>query len=224
MHKYLLGLLLLLMVAGVVTATPPDNYTAKMTLGGRSMTVAYMDNKMRAENPLIKGIVFISLPDAKKSITISNDTRTYIEQPLRQETPSPADKNAKVEKEKVDTETVNDHLCTKYNVTFYLKDKPKVKYSGVIWEADDLGGLIIRYEIKPAESKRKGKPSVVRMELEDIKVGAADKAMFEVPKTYRRVSSMHDLIGTDVDSTTQPTDGQSDTVIPGQSQPDEVYE
>ncbi|KJU85803.1 conserved hypothetical protein, secreted [Candidatus Magnetobacterium bavaricum] len=223
MYKYLLGLLLL-MSAGVVDAVPADNYTAKMTLGGMSMTVACMDNKMRVENPSIKGIVFINLPDARKSITISNDTKSYMEQPLRQETPSPCDKNATMEKKKTDNETVNDHPCTRYNVTFHIKDRPKARYEGVIWEADDLGGLIIKYEVKPIDPKRKGKASTVKMELTDIKVGTADKSMFEVPKTYKRVSSMHDLIGADVD-TTPPADGQQpDADTPREQHNDEVYE
>ncbi|MBF0590849.1 MAG: DUF4412 domain-containing protein [Nitrospirae bacterium] len=223
MYKYLLALCLLLIVAGVVDAAAPDNYTAKMTLSGMSVTVAYMDNKMRIENPSINGIVFINLPDAKKSITVSNDAKSYMEQPLRQDVPSPGDKNARVDKEKTGNETVNDHPCTKYNVTFYLKDRPKARYDGVIWEADDLGGLIIKYEVKSSDSKRKGKASTVKMELTDIKVGAADKSMFEVPKTYKRVSSMQDILGADVDSATPPVDGQPDAT-PKEQHNDEVYE
>jgi hypothetical protein len=33
------------------------------------------------------------------------------------------------------------------------------------------------------------------MELKDIKVGAATAAMFEVPKDYKKVNSMQELMG-----------------------------
>ncbi|MBF0345045.1 MAG: hypothetical protein HQL06_12550 [Nitrospirae bacterium] len=229
MFKFLLGLCICLMMADAVIAAPPENYTANMTLGGMTMTVAYMDNKMRVENSLIKGIVFINLNDQKKTVTLSNDTKSYLEQPFRQENPSPGDKNVKVEKVKVGNETVNEHPCTKYNIVFYLKDKPKTKYEGVSWEADDLGGLIIKYEVKTTGTKRRGNPSSVKMELTNIKIGAADRSMFEVPKNYKRVNSMQDLMSIDIDDIRKPDDGRgtqpdSGTGLPNDQRDDEVYQ
>jgi hypothetical protein len=180
---------------GFAFSAPPDNFTAKMAVGGIVMPMAKMGTKWRTESPMMKGLVTLSLPDTKKTIMMSPAGKTYFEQPIGERMPSIHDANVTMEKKKVGSETIDSHSCVKYDVIYYHKDKPSEKYQGTIWEAQDLGGLVIRYETAVPENKRGGGPAKVVTEFKEIKVGAAQASMFEVPSNYRKVSNMMELMG-----------------------------
>ncbi len=177
-------------------AGPPDNYTAKMVMEGMTMPVAKMGNKMRAENPMMQGLVTIHFMDSRKMIMMSTTNKTYLEQDMKQEgAPSIDDPRVVVEKKQIGSETIDGHPCNKYDSVFYIKDKPAEKYKAIIWEAKDLGGLVIRSETAlPPEKARGGKDKIVN-EIKEIKVGAAKSSMFEVPKDYRKVENMMEMMG-----------------------------
>ena len=177
-------------------AGPPDNYTAKMVMEGMTMPVAKMGNKMRAENPMMQGLVTIHFMDSRKMIMMSTTNKTYMEQDMKQEgAPSIDDPRVVVEKKQIGSETIDGHPCNKYDSVFYIKDKPAEKYKAIIWEAKDLGGLVIRSETAlPPEKARGGKDKIVN-EIKEIKVGAAKSSMFEVPKDYRKVENMMEMMG-----------------------------
>jgi hypothetical protein len=59
-------------------AGPPDNYTANMIMEGMTMPIAKMGNKMRAENPLMQGMVSIHFMDSQKMIMMSTANKTYL--------------------------------------------------------------------------------------------------------------------------------------------------
>ncbi|MCG6553478.1 MAG: DUF4412 domain-containing protein [Candidatus Magnetominusculus sp. LBB02] len=202
LRKVLTLLLAVFLMAGAAAfAAPPDNYTGKMVIGGTgmSMEIAHMGEKTRTENPMMKGMVTISIPSAKKSIMMSIPGKSYFEQTMASgnEMPSVHDSNAVFEKKKVGDETIDGHPCVKSTAVFYMKDKPQDKHNATIWEASDLGGLIIRYEMKASEMKQPMPGSTNQTlvtEIKDIKVGAATAAMFEVPSDYKKAASMQELM------------------------------
>ena len=77
----------------------------------------------------------------------------------------------------------------------YSKDNPSEKYKAVLWEAKDLGGLIIRNETTLPPGKMGEVERKVVTELKDVKIGAAQASMFEVPKDYRKVENMMEMMG-----------------------------
>ncbi|KWT83449.1 hypothetical protein [Candidatus Magnetominusculus xianensis] len=196
-----------LMIGSFAFAAPPDNYTGKMVLMGTGIAIEFarMGDKTRTESPAIKGLANISMPVAKKSISMYIPDKLYFEHTMDpNEMPSLHSSNVVFEKKELGKETIDGHPCTKYDAVYYLKDKPEDKYNAIIWEASDLGGLIIRYEVKMPETKKPVMPgntgqSVVT-EIKDIKIGAATASMFEVPKDYKKVSTMQELMAGAVNS------------------------
>jgi hypothetical protein len=190
------SLLIVWLIPSPALAGPPDNYTAKMVMEGMTMPIAKMGNKMRTENPMMQGMVTIHFMDSRKMIMMSTTNKTYMEQATRQEgAPSIDDPRVVVEKKQIGSETIDGHPCNKYDSVFYIKDKPAEKYKAIIWEAKDLGGLVIRSETAlPPEKARGGKNKIIS-EIKEIKVGAAKSSMFEVPKDYRKVENMMEMMG-----------------------------
>jgi len=163
---------------------------------GMVMPIAKMGNKMRAENPMMQGLVTIHYLDSGRMIMVSTANKTYMEQEKPAErAPSIDDPRVVVEKKSIGSETIDGHPCTKYDAVFYLKDKPAEKYKALIWEAKDLGGLAIRNETMLPPEKAPGGKSKVVTELKEVKVGAAQASMFEVPKDYRKVNDMMEMMG-----------------------------
>ncbi len=184
------------LIPSPVFAAPPDNYTAKMVMEGMTMPIAKMGKKMWAENPVMQGVVSIHSLDSGKMIMISAANKTYMEQEKPAErAPSIDDPRVVIEKKPIGSETIDGHPCNKYDAVFYLKDKPAEKYKAVIWEAKDLGGLVIRNETMLPPAKAPGGRSKIVTELKEIKVGAAQASLFEVPKDYRKVNNMMEMMG-----------------------------
>ena len=181
--------------AGDAFAAPPDNFTANMVMHEMAMPMAKMGNKMRAENPMMQGMVTITLTDEKKMIMMSTANKMYFEQPIRDERPSIYDSRAVIEKKKIGSETIDGHPCIKYDAVYYFKDQPAEKYKATIWEAQDLGGLVIKNEMIIPEDKRRGGPEKMVTEMKDIKVGGANPSMFEIPAGYKKASNMMELMG-----------------------------
>ncbi len=177
-------------------AGQPDNYTAKMVMGEISMPFAKMGNKIRIENPMMEGMVTISLKDAQKVIIYSTKTKTYTEQEEADRMPSMDDPRVIVDKKKIGTEKIDNHPCVKYDAVIYLKDRPDDKYKSILWEAQDLKGLVIRQEVTFPPGKRgRGEKEKAVTELKEVKLGAANAAMFEIPKGYRKVDNMMEVMG-----------------------------
>lgn len=183
-------------VADSVFAGPPDNYTATLVMEGMSMPIAKMGDKMRSENPMMQGMVSLHIEDARKTIMMSSATKTYMEQPQDPKAaPSIDDPRVVAEKKQIGSETIDGHPCTKYDAVFYMKDNPAEKYRAILWEAQDLGGLVIRNETTLPPGKMGPGERKTVTELKDIKLGAATASMFEVPKDYRKVNNMMEMMG-----------------------------
>lgn len=177
-------------------AGQPDNFTAKMVMEGISMPIAKMGHKMRIENPMMQGMVTISLKDAQKVIIYSTQTKTYTEQVEADRMPSMDDPRAIVDKKKIGKEKIDNHPCIKYDAVIYLKDKPDDKYKAILWEAEDLKGMAIRQEVTFPPGKRGGgERDKAVTEFKEIKLGAANASMFEIPKGYRKVDNMMEVMG-----------------------------
>jgi hypothetical protein len=194
----------LILIAGVlltgfsVFAAPLDNFTATMVSSGMEMPMAKMENKSRVDNPAMKGLVTISLMDAKKTIMINNLSKTYFEQPIQTQDkrPDAYDPEMVFDKKKVGTDTIDGHPCIKYDATFYSKSKPDEKHRATIWEAQDLKGFAIQTEyLVQTDAKHKGSGGSFITKFKDIKLGAATASMFEVPAGYRKVNSVQEVMG-----------------------------
>ena len=179
-------------------AAPPDNFTATMVTTGMAMPMAKMGNKTRIENPGMKGIVTISLVDAKKTISMSTINKTYYEQAMqdKERVPATHDPDVVFDKKKIGSETIDGHPCIKYDTVFYRKSKPDEKYKATIWEAQDLKGFGIQTEVAiPKNPKYPGSGGKMVSKFKDIKLGGATASMFEVPKDYKKVNSMQEVMG-----------------------------
>jgi hypothetical protein len=183
------------LISALAFAAPPDNYTAKMMAMGIAMPMAKMGNKTRVDNVMMGGLVTISLLDQKKTIIMNTNTKTYFERAMEEKIPSVHDPRAVVEKKKIGSDTFDGHPCIKYDAVVYFKDRPQEKYNSVMWEAQDLGGFPIRYEMAVPEAKKMGGPEKIVTEFKDIKLGTATAAMFEVPKDYKKAASMNEVMG-----------------------------
>jgi hypothetical protein len=179
-------------------AAPPDNFTATMVSSGMEMPMARMGTKSCVENPAMKGLVTISLADAKKTIMMNTVSKTYYEQPIqeREETPNVYDSDMVFDKKKVGTDTIDGHPCIKYDTTFYRKSKPEEKHKATLWEAQDLKDFNIQTEITvPPNPKYQGAGGKMIMKFKEIKLGAATASMFEVPPDYKKVNSVPEVMG-----------------------------
>ncbi|MFH1080666.1 MAG: DUF4412 domain-containing protein [Pseudomonadota bacterium] len=181
-----------------VLAAPPDNFTATMVSSGMEMPMAKMGTKSRVENPAMKGLVTINLADAKKIIMLNTVSKTYYEQPTQdhQTTPDVYDPDIVFDKKKAGTDTIDGHPCIRYDSTFYRKSKPEEKYKATLWEAQDLKNFNIQTEMTvPANPKYPGSGGKMVMKFKDIKLGAATASMFEVPRDYKKVNSVQEVMG-----------------------------
>jgi hypothetical protein len=190
------GLVLVLFFLGCTAGptVPPKNFTAKMVTMGMEMPMAKMGLKSRVENPMMQGVVTISEAGSPKVIMMSITNKTYVEQIQQDQPPVIDDPGVVMEKTKTGSETLDGHSCTKYDVVFYKKEKPEEKFKGRIWEATDLGGLVIRHEMEVPAGQHMGGGTMV-VEMKDVKVGAATADMFTVPADYRKVGSTIELMG-----------------------------
>jgi hypothetical protein len=182
---------------GSLLAAPPDNFTAKMVVNGMAMPMAKMGLKSRVQTGMLQDIYTITDGGAQKTFMVNPQSKTYYEQvqQKRGEAPSVYDPNVVMEKKKLGSETVDGHPCVKSEMTFYHKDTPTQKFKGTIWEAQDLGGLPIRTEIIVEAMQKAGGSGKMVSEMKEIKVGGATASMFEVPRDYKKVNSMPELMG-----------------------------
>lgn len=181
-----------------VLAAPPDNFTATMVSSGMEMPLVKMGTKSRVENPAIKGLVTISLADIKITIMMNTINKTYYEQPIQDQDkiPNVYDSDVVFDKKKVGTDTIDGHPCIKYDTIFYRKSKPEEKYKAILWEAQDLKEFNIQTEFTvPANLKYRGSGGKMIMKFKDIKLGAATASMFEVPRDYKKVNSVPEVMG-----------------------------
>lgn len=182
----------------VAFAAPPENFTATMVSQGMEMPMARMGSKSRVENAGMKGVITISLGDAKKTIMMNTTTKTYSEQSTqeRDQAPTMYDPDVVFEKKKVGNETIDGHPCVKYDSVYYRKSKPDEKHKATIWEAKDLKDFPIQMEITvPANPNYPGSGGKMVMKYKDVKLGAATASMFEVPAGYKKVNSPQEVMG-----------------------------
>jgi len=193
--------LTLSLCSGSVLAAPPDNFTTKMVVNGMAMPMAKMGLKSRVQTGILQDIYTITDGATQKTTMVNPQSKTYYEQvqQKRGEAPSVYDPNVVMEKKKLGSETVDGHPCVKSEMTFYHKETPTQKFKGTIWEAQDLGGLPIRTEIIVEAMHKAGGSGKMISEMKEIKVGGATASMFEVPKDYKKVSSMPELMGMGAD-------------------------
>jgi hypothetical protein len=181
-----------------VFAAPPDNFTATMVSSGMEMSMAKMGTRSRVENPGMKDLVTISLADVKKTIMMNTVSKTYYEQPIQNQerTPDVYDPDVVFDKKKVGTDTIDGHPCIRYDAVYYRKSKPEEKHKATLWEAQDLNDFNIQTEMTvPAKQEYPGSGGKMIMKFKNIKLGVATASMFEVPRDYKKVNSVQEVMG-----------------------------
>lgn len=173
----------------------PNNYTATMVVMGMEMEMVRLGDWTRTENPMMKGVTTLTLPDQEKMIVMSSETKSYYEESLPPETSSVYDpRNIWDKKTKVGKEKIDGHPCVKYDATFHLKHHPDKTYQAMIWEATDLNNLVIKSEMAMPEAAGPHGGKMV-MEMKNIRLDTADRSMFNVPTNYEKVGSMMEVMG-----------------------------
>ncbi|MBF0463471.1 MAG: hypothetical protein HQK88_03825 [Nitrospirae bacterium] len=172
-------------------AAPPENFTAEMAITDLTMSIAKMGSKTRIETQSAPGLVTILSADEKKIIYLSTKTKKYVEEPMKTTLAPMYGNDLVVEKKPIGPQTIAGHRCERYDAVFSIKDQPNEKLEAMIWEAVDLGNLIIRYEYETKDSE--GKSTIVTAQLRNIVTGGAKSSMFAVPKGYTKVKSLSEL-------------------------------
>ena len=172
-------------------AEPIVNYTAVMSVNGKKVNVAYLDNMLRVEHPEYEDIINITMPAEKKFIVFSTATETYYEKGIR---PDFYEVDVVVEKTKKGSDIIDGHPCTRYEGVFYRKDKPDEKNETIEWDAEDLGGLAIKVKMRDYRAVRQHVEEYTTMELKNIKPGGAKKEMFQIPEYYRKVKLLKEVL------------------------------
>jgi len=134
-------------------------------------------------------------PDLERAFVVDLDKGVYVEQSL---TPAPeegstldgdaveklfheGDPGASVERARSGTATIDGHTCQVFRSQITLPGGTTSE--AFVWEADDLGGLAIRSEMREASGVR------LVTELRDIRV-PADPSLFELPAGARLVEAL----------------------------------
>ena len=192
--KYVITFLIITTAMFTINCTStnqPDNFTATFVAGGIEMPMARLQNRTRVENPILKGVITISLGDEKKTITMNTKKKMYFEEPMKDQPPSIYDSNVVIKKKHVGTEEINGYSCTVFDVVFYRKDNPEEKFEAKTWEAYDLKSLAIKTEM----ASPNGDGTTFTSEFKNVELGAAKVSMFEVPADYTLAEDLNDVMG-----------------------------
>lgn len=157
--------------------------------------------RIEEESSGIEGNPGIKIYDFKKKklYTIMLNVKLYLEQDITAEKevimfePPPEKKYSfgkelKVEKTKKGKETVEGYETTVYEVKVIKKaEKGKDKEDQVlekylVWEAEAIGGIPVKYEFDLSADSRK------IIEYVEIKTDAVDPALFAIPEGYKAIS------------------------------------
>jgi hypothetical protein len=117
----------------------------------------------------------------QKNFTLYPDLKKYIENKVVDDK---ADE-PKMTRKKVGEEVVDGHKCDKVQVEMTAKDGKT--HQGLMWEAKDLGGFVIKSEFEDGDAKQ-------TMEMKNVKLGAPPASLFEVPKDYTKATGFMDLM------------------------------
>jgi hypothetical protein len=117
----------------------------------------------------------------QKNYTLYPDLKKYMEnRVVENESDEP-----KMTKKKLGEEVVDGHKCDKYQVEMTATDGKT--FQGLIWEAKDLQGFVIKSEFEDGDAKQ-------TMELKNVKLVTPPASLFEVPKDYTVAASFMDLM------------------------------
>jgi hypothetical protein len=139
----------------------------------------------------------IGRPDLGLTYLIDLDRNVYVEQSFTTIQPSADDldgeeierlfpepgSGAVIERVRAGNEVVDGHPCVVYRSR--VETLRGATSESTVWEAEDLGGLTVRSELRGPEGSR------VVTELRDIRV-PADPGLFELPADARKVEALDD--------------------------------
>jgi hypothetical protein len=172
-------------------ANAPTQYSCDLVLSrkaGPPMTMhIYVDgNKRRTERDGAGGNIVILRGDLNKRYILTPASKTYLEgalDPRMLESPADWAKRMNIVHEKVGTEDVNGETCDKYSYTSgaptpATQNKPAMpamrSMTGFIWIGQTSHMLV--------KSENAGSTA----EWKNIKVGAPDASLFELPADYKK--------------------------------------
>ena len=185
----------LMFVAGVVMAVPalamqPSNaeYSADWNMetaeGAVKGKIYQAPNKERREmNDDGEKIVMILRRDKKKAWNLMPSEGMYMEMKLTDPKVGKDDMaNYDVEQTVVGPDTVNGVKTTKSKIIMKEKKPNGSKMGGFWWMTKD--NIMMKLDVISVE---KGKKDRMKMELDNLKIGKQDAALFEVPSNYTKM-------------------------------------
>jgi hypothetical protein len=152
-----------------------------------------MPDKMRMDGFSPKGegnIVIIFRRDKNVGWTLNPEKKLYVEKPFNEKDMEQATKNIiDSRNEKVlGTETVNGFKCTKKEI------ETTVEFMGYKSTAKTIVWISNRLDMPIRTKSQDGSMT----ELRNIKEGSQASKYFEIPKEYKKVSNMMELMGMDM--------------------------
>ncbi len=162
-----------------------QTYTARIARRGDNFRSEYnmrdIVDDPKALPPGMGMVVSIVKEGAKKNYTLYPEKKKYIETELT----DTEEEEPNVERKLVGEEQVDGHPCKKYRVR--VTDKDGTISEGYVWEAEDLGGFIIK-----GDFEEEGIRTI--MEMKNVKLITPPAELFEIPPGYRMVSGMMDIV------------------------------
>lgn len=170
---------------------PKVEFSAVMTIEtgeGSVVTKVYRADQMEREEMEMSGMKSVSVIRFDKGITWNWEVMPFLPKEYDETrfNPTPDDSRPKeysiTEQTVVGKEIVNGLETTKTKVVISGK---KGKYAGFMWTTDS--GITVKTDVLSVGANKKER---MRMELNDIKIGKIDRALFEVPPGYKKGSGL----------------------------------
>jgi hypothetical protein len=130
--------------------------------------------------------VAILMPQRKIMVVMYPLLQSYLEMPLPDQMTLP-EKDVKLEKSRLGTETIDGHSCVKFKVV--ITDSAGQKNEGIVWNATDLKEFSVQMQMQDRDSG--GSMTTRFREIKLVSPGSKD---FEIPAGYKKYSEPMQLM------------------------------
>lgn len=130
--------------------------------------------------------VAIMSPKKKSMLVIYPSVQGYIEMPMPDQMTT-AEKDIKLTKSKLGTETIDGHPCVKNKVV--ITDAAGQKNEGIVWNATDMAEFPIQMQMQDRETG-----GTMTTRFRDVKIVKPDARDFEAPAAFKKYSDPMQLM------------------------------
>ena len=130
-------------------------------------------------------VACIVAPDKKAMQLIFPSLAAYVETPLPEDEAAALNKDLKLHKTPLGTETIDGHPCVKNRVV--MTDAKGQKAEAVVWNATDLKGF-------PVQMQMNDKETTVVMRYKEVRLSKPDAKQFDAPAGFTKHADMQQLM------------------------------